>query len=115
MTLPRFVLRYTAVPFLALVLVSTWAVRRESSEVDARQYAALVVAFPSMPADLRDATAEAMRGGQMGKTDYADLVRRTLARGIILDWPAVPETDVARQRARLLVLLHESGRNESTQ
>lgn len=46
MTPAKFFLRYTAIPFVAIVLVVAWAISRESGEIDARQYAALAAAYP---------------------------------------------------------------------
>lgn len=105
MTPLRFVLSYTAVPFVAIVTVVTWASLHASAEIDARQYAALSAAYATFPADLRHEVADAMQSGKLTKSEYSSLVRHSLDDGVVLDWPAQGETDVAAERAKLAALV----------
>ncbi|KVE26791.1 hypothetical protein WS67_14470 [Burkholderia singularis] len=104
MTAVQFFLRYTAVPFIAIVLVVVWALNREADEIDARQYAALAAAYPGFTPDLRDEVGQAMRDGKLTKSDYASIVRDSLNHGYVLDWSA-PGAGLAAERARLLGLV----------
>ncbi|MDR0242562.1 MAG: hypothetical protein LBJ65_13255 [Burkholderia sp.] len=105
MTLATFFLRYTVIPFAAIVLVAVWAFNRESGEIDARQYAALVAAYPSFTPTLKHEVADALRGGKVGKADYGTLMRDALDAGFVVDWPAVTD-DVGSERGRLLGLVN---------
>lgn len=104
MTLRKFFLRYTAVPFLAIVLVSAWALRRESVEIDARQYASLVTAYRGFPPVLQRAVSRAMHDGRIDKSEYADLMRESLRLGYTLTWPAASDDERPGLRARLAML-----------
>jgi hypothetical protein len=53
MTPIKFILRYTAIPFTAIVAVIIWAAIPSSKEIDARQYAALSRAYTSFPSVFR--------------------------------------------------------------
>jgi hypothetical protein len=53
MTPVKFILRYIAVPLMAIVAVVFWASLHSSVEIDARQYASLSAAYASFPMDLR--------------------------------------------------------------
>jgi len=86
----KFFLRYTVVPFIALVLVAAWAMTRESQEIDARQYASLVEAYGQFPPSLRREIETSMKTGRMSKSDYASIARDALNSGSILDWPENP-------------------------
>jgi hypothetical protein len=86
----KFFLRYTLVPFIALVLVAAWTVTRESQEIDARQYASLVEAYSQFPQSLQQEIAASMKTGRISKSDYATISRNALNGGSILDWPAHP-------------------------
>jgi hypothetical protein len=101
----KFVLRYTAVPFTAIVAVVMWSSLHTSVEIDARQYASLSASYASFPSDLRHDIADAMESGKLSKSDYASLVRQTLDDGFVLDWPAVDGMDVANERAKLASLI----------
>ncbi|MBR8335282.1 hypothetical protein KDW69_26890 [Burkholderia ambifaria] len=110
MTPAKFFLRYTVIPFFAIVLVAVWAFNRESGEVDARQYAALVAAYPSFTPKLKREVADAMHGsgsgsGRLRKTDYDAIMRDALDAGYVMDWPAATE-DVGGERGRLLGLVN---------
>jgi hypothetical protein len=96
----KFFLRYTAVPFTAIVLVASWALNRQSLEIDARQYASLVIAYGQFPPSLKSETAAAMKAGQISKSDYAAISRDALNSGSILDWPEHPGS-ADEERARL--------------
>ena len=98
MTPVKFILRYTAVPLMAIVAVVFWASLHSSVEIDARQYAALSVAYASFPVDLRRDVADAMKSGKLSKWDYSSLVRQSLDDGIVLDWPPEDEAGVAGER-----------------
>lgn len=104
MTAAKFFLRYTLVPFVAIVLVVVWAFNRESDEIDARQYAALVAAYPSFTPDLRDEVNRAMRDGKLAKSDYASIVRDSLNHGYVLDWSST-NVDLNAERGKLLGLV----------
>jgi hypothetical protein len=86
----QFFLRYTAVPLAAIVLVASWALNRESQEIDARQYASLVIAYGQLPQALKSEVAKAMKDGKISKSRYATLSRDALNSGTILDWPEHP-------------------------
>jgi hypothetical protein len=101
----KFVLRYTFVPFLALVAVVIWVWPRSSAEIDARQYASLTLAWPAFPPELRHDVADAMKSGQLSKWDYSSLVRKSLDDGIALDWPQ-QNGDVQQERAKLEALVN---------
>ncbi|AIO49131.1 MULTISPECIES: hypothetical protein [Burkholderia] len=105
MTLAKFFLRYTVIPFAAIVLVAVWAFNRESDEIDARQYAALVAAYPSFTPTLKHEVADALRGGRLAKADYGAIMRDALDAGFVVDWPA-PTDDVGGERGRLLGLVN---------
>ncbi len=105
MTPFKFVLRYTAVPLMAIVSVVFWASLHSSVEIDARQYAALSNAYASFPVDLRRDIADAMKSGKLSKGDYSSLVRQSLDDGITLDWQAGEKADVAEERAKLAALV----------
>lgn len=109
MTPPKFFLRYTAVPFVALVLVGGWAFNHESGEIGARQYAALVAAYPGFSQNLKDEIDQAMHSGKLDKADYASIVRHSLEQGYVLDWPAT-DTDLNGERGRLLGLVKNDER-----
>lgn len=104
MTAAKFFLRYTAVPFVAIVLVVVWALNRESGEIDARQYAALVAAYPGFTPDLQDEVNRAMRDGKLAKSDYSSIVRDSLNHGYVLDWSSTG-TDLNTERGKLLGLV----------
>src|SRR5258708_39821191 len=105
MTPVKFILRYTAVPLMAIVADVFWASLHASAEIDARQYASLSEAYASSPVDLRRDIADAMKSGKLSKWDYSSLVRQSLDDGMALDWPTENRTDVAGERARLTVLV----------
>ncbi|MCA7954647.1 hypothetical protein LGM43_30710 [Burkholderia seminalis] len=108
MTLAKFFLRHTVIPFAAIVLVAVWAFHRESGEIDARQYAAQVAAYPSFTPKLKQEVADALRGGKVGKVgkaDYGAIMRDALDAGFVVDWPAVTD-DVGSERGRLLGLVN---------
>ncbi|WP_343727667.1 hypothetical protein [Burkholderia seminalis] len=105
MTLAKFFLRHTVIPFAAIVLVAVWALHRESGEIDARQYAARVAAYPSFTPKLKHEVADALRGGKVGKADYGAIMRDALDAGFVADWPAVTD-DVGSARGRLLGLVN---------
>ncbi|WP_175905263.1 hypothetical protein [Burkholderia seminalis] len=105
MTLAKFFLRHTVIPFAAIVLVAVWAFHRESGEIDARQYAARVAAYPSFTPKLKREVADALRGGKVGKADYGAIMRDARDAGFVVDWPAVTD-DVGSERGRLLGLVN---------
>lgn len=105
MTPVKFILRYTAVPLMAIVAVVIWASLHSSVEIDARQYAALSAAYASFPLDLRRHVADAMKSGKLSKWDYSSLVRKSLDDGIALDWPPEDRTGLDGERARLAALV----------
>lgn len=105
MTPAKFFLRYTAIPFAAIVLVVGWAFHRESGEIDARQYAALVAAYPGFSSGLKEEVAQAMRAGKLDKADYAAIVRHSLNQGYVLDWPA-RDAGLNDERGKLLGLVN---------
>ncbi|AGK48834.1 MULTISPECIES: hypothetical protein [Burkholderia] len=105
----KFFLRYTLVPFIAIVLVVVWAFNRESDEIDARQYAALVAAYPGFTPDLQDEVNRAMRDGKLAKSDYASIVRDSLNHGYVLDWSST-NVDLNAERGKLLGLVKSGAR-----
>ncbi|MDN7589169.1 hypothetical protein [Burkholderia seminalis] len=105
MTLAKFFLRHAVIPFAAIVLVAVWVFHRESGEIDARQYAARVAAYPSFTPKLKHEVADALRGGKVGKADYGAIMRDALDAGSVVDWPAVTD-DVGSERGRLLGLVN---------
>ncbi|MGF6597352.1 hypothetical protein P3T23_002069 [Paraburkholderia sp. GAS448] len=105
MTPVKFILRYTVVPLMAVIVVVCWTSFRSSGEIDARQYASLSAAYASFPPDLRHDVADAMKSGKLHKSDYSSLVRESLDDGIVLNWPQRNSTDVAEERATLAALL----------
>ncbi|EDT02767.1 MULTISPECIES: hypothetical protein [Burkholderia] len=105
MTPIKFVLRYTAIPFAAIVAVVVWAVVPSSKEIDARQYAALSRGYTSFPLPFRHEISEAMDDGRISDRRYQTLVRDSLGNGVALDWPASGVADVAAERQRLTELL----------
>jgi hypothetical protein len=109
MTPAKFFLRYTAVPFVAIVLVAVWAFNHESGEIDARQYAALVAAYPSFTPALRQEVGAALRGGKLGKSDYDSIMRDALDAGYVVDWPVTTD-DVSSERGKLLGLVGSDAR-----
>jgi hypothetical protein len=109
MTPAKFFLRYTAIPFVAIVLVVGWAFLRESGEIDARQYAALVTAYPDLSPGLRDEVAQALQSGKLDKAAYAAIVRHSLDQGYVLDWPA-RDAGLDAERGKLLGLVNSDAR-----
>ncbi|CAN0624001.1 conserved protein of unknown function [Burkholderia multivorans] len=105
MTPAKFFLRYTAIPFVAIVLVVVWALNRESGEIDARQYAALTTAYPQFTPNLKQEVGAALHGGKLSKSDYATIMRDALNQGYLMDWPA-SSGDVNGERGRLLGLVN---------
>ncbi|MCA8142994.1 hypothetical protein [Burkholderia multivorans] len=105
MTPIKFILRYTAIPFTAIVAVVIWAAMPSSKEIDARQYAALSHAYTSFPPPFRHEIADAMDHGQISDWQYQSLVRDSLTNGVALDWPASGVSDVATERRKLTSLL----------
>jgi hypothetical protein len=89
MTPIKFILRYTAVPFMAIVAVVSWALLHSSAEIDARQYAALSGAYASFPVDLRRDIGQALQSGRLSKRDYSSLVRESLDDGVISRTPRI--------------------------
>jgi len=113
MTPIKFVLRYTAIPFAAIVAVVVWAVVPSSKEIDARQYAALSRGYASFPLPFRHEISESMEQGRISDRHYQTLVRDSLGNGVALDWPASGVADVAAERQRLTELLKaDSGLEE---
>lgn len=84
MTLAKFFLRYTVIPFAAIVLVA---------------------AYPSFTPTLKHEVADALRGGRLAKADYGAIMRDALDAGFVVDWPA-PTDDVGGERGRLLGLVN---------
>lgn len=78
MTPIKFVLRYTAIPFVAIVAVVLWAVVPSSKEIDARQYAALSRGYANFPLPLRHEISESMADGRISDGRYQALVRDSL-------------------------------------
>ncbi|KVG57772.1 hypothetical protein [Burkholderia territorii] len=116
MTPIKFVLRYTAIPFAAIVAVVIWAVVPSSKEIDARQYAALSRGYASFPLPFRHEISKAMEQGRISDRRYQTLVRDSLGNGVALDWPASGVADVAVERQRLAELLKvDSGLEERQQ
>ncbi|RKU00136.1 hypothetical protein C7H84_27075 [Burkholderia sp. Nafp2/4-1b] len=105
MTPIKFVLRYTAIPFAAIVAVVVWALVPSSKEIDARQYAALSRGYASFPLPFRREISEAMDHGRISDGRYQTLVRDSLGNGVALDWPASGVADVAAERQGLVELL----------
>ncbi|WP_321783863.1 hypothetical protein [Burkholderia pyrrocinia] len=105
MTPIKFILRYTAIPFTAIVAVVIWAAMPSSKEIDARQYAALSRAYTSFPSPFRHEIADAMDHGRISDWKYQSLVRDSLANGVALDWPASGISDVAAERRKLASLI----------
>ena len=105
MTPIKFILRYTAIPFTAIVAVVIWAAVPSSQEIDARQYAALSHAYRSFPAPFRREIVDAMAHGRITDWQYQTLVRDSLANGVALDWPATGLSDVAAERRKLAALI----------
>ncbi|CAG9221068.1 MULTISPECIES: hypothetical protein [Burkholderia] len=105
MTPIKFVLRYTAIPFVAIVAVVLWAVVPSSKEIDARQYAALSRGYANFPLPLRHEISESMADGRISDRRYQALVRDSLGNGVALDWPASGVADVAAERQKLAELL----------
>ncbi|KVC77450.1 hypothetical protein [Burkholderia ubonensis] len=105
MTPLKFILRYTAIPFTAIVAVVIWAAMPSSKEIDARQYAALSRAYRSFPSAFRHEIADAMEHGRISDWQYQTLVRDSLANGVALDWPATGVSDVAAERRKLAALI----------
>ncbi len=101
----KFILRYTAVPLTAIVVVVSWTVFHSPGEIDARQYASLSEAYASFPVSLKQDVAEALKSGTLSKWDYSALVRESLDDGVVLDWPSENRTDVAGERAKLVTLV----------
>src|SRR5260370_38685294 len=101
MTPVKFILRYTAVPLMAIVAVVFWASLHASAEIDARQYASLSEAYASFPVDLRRDIANALKSVKLSKWDYSSLEGQSLDAGIVLDWHPEDEAGVAGERARL--------------
>jgi hypothetical protein len=103
----QFFLRYTLVPFAAILLVASWAITKESTEIDARQYASLVEAYPQLPQGIKHELSESMKEDKISKSRYATLTREAMNSGVILDWPQTPQ-GVAEERARLKALIEAS-------
>jgi hypothetical protein len=103
----QFFLRYTLVPFVAIVLVASWAITKESTEIDARQYASLAEAYPQLPQGIKHELSESMKGNKISKSRYATLTRDAMNSGVILDWPPTPH-GVAEERGRLKALIEAS-------
>ncbi|NLP64970.1 hypothetical protein [Paraburkholderia sacchari] len=106
MTPIKFVLRYTAIPFTAIVAVVIWAAVPSSKEVDARQYAALSRAYTSFPVAFRREISDAMDHGRISDWRYQTLVRDSLANGVALDWPTSGVDELALERQKLGALIH---------
>jgi hypothetical protein len=103
----QFFLRYTLVPFVAIVLVASWAITKESTEIDARQYASLSEAYPQLPQGIKHELSESMKEDKISKSRYATLTREALNSGVILDWPQTPQS-VTEERAKLKALIEAS-------
>lgn len=105
MTPIKFILRYTAIPFTAILAVVAWTSVPSSKEVDARQYAAFSRAYTSFPVAFRHEISDAMDHGRISDWQYQTLVRDSLANGVALDWPASGVSDVALERQKLAALI----------
>ena len=105
MTPVKFILRYTAIPFTAIVAVVIWTVIPSSKEIDARQYAALSRAYASFPLPFRHEISEAMEHGRINDRRYQALVRDSLGNGVALDWPASGVGGIADERQKLAELI----------
>ncbi|MGS0895440.1 hypothetical protein ACVBGC_23335 [Burkholderia stagnalis] len=105
MTPFKFILRYTAIPFTAIVAVVIWTVVPSSKEIDARQYAALSRAYASFPLPFRHEIADAVDHGRINDRHYQTLVRDSLGNGVALDWPSAGVGDVATERRKLVELI----------
>ncbi|MFL9987344.1 hypothetical protein [Paraburkholderia sediminicola] len=102
----KFVIRYTAVPLIAIAGVVIWTSVPASKEIDARQYAALSDAYTDFPPQFRREIAGAMKHDRITDWDYQALARQSLKDGIALDWPATGASDVIAERHKLAVLVH---------
>ncbi|ABB06111.1 hypothetical protein Bcep18194_C7066 [Burkholderia lata] len=105
MTPIKFILRYTAIPFTAIVAVVIWTVIPSSKEIDARQYAALSRAYASFPLPFRREISETMDHGRINDRRYQALVRDSLGNGVALDWPASGVGELADERQKLAELI----------
>ncbi|MCA8032755.1 hypothetical protein LGM46_07155 [Burkholderia arboris] len=105
MTPIKFILRYTAIPFTAIVAVVVWTVIPSSKEIDARQYAALSRAYASFPLPFRREISDTMAHGTINDRRYQALVRDSLGNGVALDWPASGVGGVADERQKLAELI----------
>ncbi|ERJ39340.1 hypothetical protein L810_6010 [Burkholderia sp. AU4i] len=105
MTPIKFILRYTAIPFTAIVAVVIWTVIPSSKEIDARQYAALSRAYASFPLPFRREISETMDHGRINDRRYQTLVRDSLGNGVALDWPASGVSALADERQKLAELI----------
>jgi len=105
MTPVKFILRYTAIPFTAIVAVVIWTVIPSSKEIDARQYAALSRAYASFPLPFGHEISEAMDHGRINDRRYQALVRDSLGNGVALDWPASGVGGIADERQKLAELI----------
>jgi len=103
----QFFLRYTLVPFVAIVIVASWAITKESTEIDARQYASLAEAYPQLPQGIKHELSASMKDGKISKSRYGTITRDAMNSGVILDWPQTPQ-GVADERARLKALIDAS-------
>ncbi|CAB3646883.1 hypothetical protein [Trinickia soli] len=101
MTPIKFVFRYTAIPFMAIMTVVIWVAVPSSKEIDARQYAALSHAYAGFPLTFRREIADRMKHGMITDWAYQSLVRESLVNGVALDWPAAGVADVAVERQKL--------------
>ncbi|HEF5875455.1 TPA: hypothetical protein SAY52_006160 [Burkholderia cenocepacia] len=101
MTLAMRFLRDTVIPSAAIVPVAVRAFDRESGEIDARQSAVLVAAYPSFTPKLKREVTDALRGGRLATTDGGTIMRDALDAGFAVDWPAAAD-DVGSERGRLL-------------
>ncbi|MBR8411671.1 MULTISPECIES: hypothetical protein [Burkholderia cepacia complex] len=105
MTPIKFILRYTAIPFTAIVAVVIWTVIPSSKEIDARQYAALSRAYASFPLPFRREISDTMVHGTINDRRYQALVRDSLGNGVALEWPASGVGGVADERQKLAELI----------
>lgn len=103
----QFFLRYTLVPFAAIVLVASWAITKESTEIDARQYASLTEAYPQLPQTIKHELSAAMKQDKISKSRYATITRDAMNSGVILDWPQHPQS-VPEERAKLKAAIEAS-------
>ncbi|CAN7597773.1 hypothetical protein LJR034_004530 [Caballeronia sp. LjRoot34] len=92
---------------MAIVLVASWAITKESTEIDARQYASLAEAYPQFPQGIKHELSESMKEDKISKSRYAALTREAMNSGVVLDWPQTPQ-GVAEERARLKALIEAS-------